>query len=101
MARKPATRKATSVALPEVLDIKAAAPLAEQLLTLRGGPVKVDASKVTRLGGQCLQVLLSAAATWKVDDTPFDLDTPSDAFLSGLELLGLSPEHISDKGSLA
>lgn len=61
------------VELPEVLDLKAATPLTVEFLTLRGRPVHVDASNVQRLGGQCLQVLLSAAMTWKADKIPFAL----------------------------
>ena len=56
-----------SVALPAVLDIRAAGPLKAELLALRGQPVTLDASAVQRLGGLCLQVLLSARATWAAD----------------------------------
>jgi chemotaxis protein CheX len=76
--------------LPEVLDLKAATPLTVEFLTLRGRPVDVDASHVERLGGLCLQVLLSAAKTWKIDETPFALVNPSSAFSEGLTRLGVS-----------
>src|SRR5208282_6058115 len=78
------------VELPEVLDLKAATPLTVEFLTLRGRPVHVDASNVQRLGGQCLQVLLSAAMTWKADKIPFVLlNLPSD-FNELLARLGVS-----------
>jgi len=49
--------------LPPVLDLNQAAPLKTDLLSLRGRPVVVDAADVERLGGLCLQVLLSARKT--------------------------------------
>ena len=76
--------------LPEVLDIKAATPLTVEFLALRGRPIDVDASRVGRLGGLCLQVLLSAAKTWKIDENPFVLINPSSDFIEGLARLGLS-----------
>lgn len=76
--------------LPEVLDIKAAAPLTVEFLTLRGRSIDIDASRVGRLGGLCLQVLLSAANTWKIDEIPFALINPSREFVEGLARLGIS-----------
>lgn len=78
------------VELPEVLDLKAATPLTVEFLTLRGRPVHVDASNVQRLGGQCLQVLLSAAMTWKADKIPFALVNVSGDLNEGLARLGVS-----------
>ena len=83
-------RPASLLKLPEILDLKAATPLAAEFLALRGRPVHVDAAQVTRLGGLCLQVLLSAAKTWKIDDTPFALVRPSSDFVEGLARLGIS-----------
>ncbi|HTV34131.1 MAG TPA: STAS domain-containing protein [Methylocella sp.] len=76
--------------LPDILDIKAAATLAEELLTLRGKALEIDASRVQRLGGQCLQVLLSASMTWKADGNLFTLTRASSDFLEGLGRLGVS-----------
>ncbi len=55
------------VRLGAVLDIHAAEPLRAQLLSLRGQSVVVDGSGVERLGGLCLQVLISAQKTWAGD----------------------------------
>ncbi len=79
---------AASVRLPARLDLNAAAPLAEQLRGLRGRAVAVDASKVERLGGLCLQVLLSARAAWAADHTAFEVANPSAAFQADLALFG-------------
>lgn len=76
--------------LPDVLDLKAAAPLVGEFLAARGRALNVDASRVQRLGGQCLQVLLSAAKTWKAGEIPFALVNPSSDFIEGLARLGIS-----------
>ena len=79
--------------LSQVLDLNAASPLAQELLTLRGGPVEVDASAVERLGAQCLQVLLSARATWDADGAAFAVVQASDEFTSTVALLGAPIEQ--------
>jgi chemotaxis protein CheX len=84
--------------LPEILDLKAAAPLAAEFLALRGMPVYVDAAQVTRLGGLCLQVLLSAAKTWNLDENPFTLVSPSADFMEGLSRLGVSSAEFACQG---
>jgi chemotaxis protein CheX len=75
--------------LPEVLDIKAAAPLASAFLERRGTEIVVDASRVDKLGGQCLQVLVSASLTWHADEVSFGVVDPSVGFLEALTLFGV------------
>lgn len=75
--------------LPEVLDLTAASPLAQSFLAHRGGELSVDASRVRRVGAQCLQVLVSAMTTWKADGARFSVDNPTEEFLEGCRLLGL------------
>jgi chemotaxis protein CheX len=74
--------------LGQVLDLNAAGPLASELLALRGRDIDVDASAVQRLGAQCLQVLLSARATWDADGAAFAVVSASDEFTATLALLG-------------
>ena len=74
--------------LGPVLDLKAATPLQAALLARRGHAVEIDASEVQRLGGLCLQVLLSAHKTWADDGAPFGLAPRSDAFNEALKLFG-------------
>ena len=76
------------VRLGPVLDLNAAGPLAAELLALRGADVEVDASAVGRLGAQCLQVLLSARATWAEDGFAFAIVAASPELMAVLELLG-------------
>jgi chemotaxis protein CheX len=80
-----------TIALPEVLDLKAAAPLHAQLSGLRGQPVVLDASRVQRLGGLCLQVLLAAEAAWSSDDQDFSLAQPTPEFDAGWTLFAAPP----------
>jgi chemotaxis protein CheX len=85
-AKKTAKKR---LKLPEVLDLAAAAPLAKSFLSRRGAELAVDASRVRRLGAQCLQVLLAAAATWKADGVRLCLEKPTAEFLEGGRLLGV------------
>ena len=56
-----------SLLLPAVLDLAQAETLKSALLPMRGQSVTIDASRVERLGGLCLQVLISAQQTWARD----------------------------------
>jgi chemotaxis protein CheX len=89
---KPPRRRAPSappsIPLLAVLDLRAAAPLAAELLGRRGKSVVVDGSAVERLGGQCLQVLLAGRATWRADGHAFQIVDPSAAFSDALAALG-------------
>lgn len=79
-----------SILLPETLDLAAATGLAKSLLEARGADLKIDGSQVRRLGGQCAQVLVSAAKTWQHDRVELNIVEASAEFQAGLRLLGLS-----------
>lgn len=79
---------ASRLQLIENLDLKAAAPLQSELLSVRHTPLNVDASNVQRLGGLCLQVLMAAQATWAADSVSFSISSPSPAFQEALSLFG-------------
>jgi len=81
-----------TLVLPDVLDIKAAISLAEDILSLRGAEIIIDASHVARLGGQSLQILLSAMTTWQADGVSIEFARPSASFVEGLTLFGIAPE---------
>jgi chemotaxis protein CheX len=74
--------------LEPVLDLGAAERLHARLVGLRGGPIEIDASQVERLGGLCLQVLLSAQQTWAADGHSVRLSHPSPAFDDAWALFG-------------
>jgi chemotaxis protein CheX len=84
---------ARSLQLPEILDLRAAGPLSAEFLAHRGNHVAVDASRVQRVGAQCVQVLLSAVATWAHDGHNFEVVKPSAEFGDGIALLGFSPSQ--------
>ena len=75
--------------LDSVLDLRAAKPLAEAFLNVKGADIVVDASKVERIGAQCAQVLLSAMKTWEADHHTLSFIDESEAFREGAALLGL------------
>lgn len=76
------------VELPALLDLAAAQPLRAELLALRGRPLVIEASSVTRLGGLCLQVLMSARQTWRRDGIAFGLSGTSRAMTDQLNAFG-------------
>ncbi len=76
--------------LAPALDAGAAAPLRDALLERRGVALGLDGSNVERIGGLCLQVLLSAAEAWAFDRTSFGIVNASEALLQGLERMGAS-----------
>ena len=86
--KRPSRRRPASAALPAVLDLNAAGPLASQLLARRGSPLIVDGSAVERMGAQCLQVLLAARKTWESDGQAFELIAPSTALITALAAFG-------------
>ncbi len=87
MSRAP-RRRAASTVLPPILDLRAAPPLAADLLARRGKPLAVDGAAVERLGGQCLQVLLAGRTTWLADGHPFHIIGPSAALAEALAAMG-------------
>lgn len=87
---------AETVELPAQLGLKEAGELRQQLLSLRGRMVDLDASKVERFGGVAFQVLLSARATWRQDGQRFRLVETSDAMGRALAMLGAQSFNTSD-----
>jgi chemotaxis protein CheX len=86
-----------SIALPPILDLNAASLLAVEFLGRRGEAVSVDASRVERIGGQCLQVLLSVVKTWKADAVPLAIVGASLGFTEGVRRLGVAPAEFTDE----
>lgn len=74
--------------LPESLDVNAAEQLKADFLARRGAPLALDASRVERLGGLCLQVILSAAATWADDGQAFSIADVSPSFEDSARAMG-------------
>ena len=77
--------------LPSVLDLKVASSLREQFVGRRGAALRVDASRVERLGGLCLQILIAARTAWAEDRQDFMLDDVSSELTAVLGTFGLTP----------
>ncbi|WP_426024383.1 STAS domain-containing protein [Brevundimonas sp. PWP3-1b1] len=85
--------------LAEVLDLNAAEPLKAELLALRGHDLTLDASAVERLGGLCLQILMSARKTWAADGVNLSLGSASQYWTEQWAALG-APDF-NTEGALA
>jgi chemotaxis protein CheX len=84
--------------LTEILDLKAAAPLKADLLAAKGSSVQLDASRVQRLGGLCLQVLLCARRSCTTDGKMLRVIDPSTDFVDGLALFGVASLNAESSG---
>ncbi|MFT4953961.1 MAG: chemotaxis protein CheX [Brevundimonas sp.] len=89
----------TALALPAVLDIRAAAPLRDDLLARRGSDIVLDGGEVERVGGLCLQVLISAKKTWDADGKGFALNPASTALNEQLAAYGCADLNIDPVGA--
>lgn len=92
-----ATDNPVFLTLAPVLDLNAAVALRDEILAARGMPLAVDASRVERLGAQCLQVLLSARGTWQRENREFAVEGPSAAFSASAALLGFNADLLPAK----
>lgn len=81
--------QATHIKLAAALDFRAAGPLRDQFLAQRGKPIEVDGADVQRIGGQCIQVLMSAQRTWTQDGVDFALANASPEMLRALGHVGM------------
>jgi chemotaxis protein CheX len=95
MAGKKAVKG--SLKLVSVLDLNEASVLHGQLTNMRGSDVQIDASGVERLGVQCVQVLMAAAAAWEEDKKTFVFEKVSDAFRKTMQLIGINIENLLAK----
>ncbi len=90
-----------TVSLVPILDLQAAEPLRAELMSLRGRAVDIDASQVTRLGGLCLQVLMSARKIWSEDRVALTVNQPSLAFSEQLTAFGEPELQCEPEGGLS
>ena len=88
------------VRLADVLDRAEAAHLLASLIERRGQELTLDASGVRRIGGQCLQILMSTAATWSSDAVAFAVVDASQEFIAGVELFGIDPMRLSPRDKM-
>lgn len=86
------TDDAIQLKLAATMDLRAAEPLLQSLqegLGMGGSKMVVDASAVDRLSTPCVQVLIAGLQHMEQNGTPFVIKSPSDAFVSAFDDLGL------------
>ena len=85
------TDDAVQLGLVASMDLRAAEPLLHSLheILSQNGKVVIDAAAVDRLSTPCVQILLSAAQHMEQHGIPFVIKSPSDAFVSAFDDLGL------------
>ena len=83
------------VRLRPVLNVTSAMATARQFLELRGRNIRVDASQVQHLGGQTVQILLSACRSWAEDGNAFAIAECSEKFIDDLKLFGFAPHQFT------
>lgn len=79
----------TALPLPAKLDLAQAATLAKAIRAESGGDLALDASGVTLLGGLGLQILASAAQSWRTSGHRLTISPRSEAFDEALAIFGV------------
>lgn len=86
---------AQTLLLPGRLDSTTLAGVLSSLLDRRGADLDLDGSMVDRVGGQGLQLLISAFRTWASDGRVLQLTDPSSSLVTAAERLGLPLETLN------
>lgn len=84
----------TAIALPAKLDLSTISALATDLRAAQGGALELDASAVTQLGGLGVQLLGSAARTWREAGHSLTIHPRSDSFDEALTIFGVALEDL-------
>ena len=85
--------------LPDRIRLDEDAALLSFLRENRAGPVRLAAGKLRTLDARTLQVLLSAARSWRAAGLPLLLDDVHVAVEQSLRMLGVGPEMLDWKGA--
>lgn len=78
------------------LTVTQAAGLHSALMARAGQDVTVDMAEVTQLGALCLQVLISAAKSFRTAGAALHLANVPDKVLAQMTVMGMSPETIAE-----
>ena len=89
----------TAVRLPAARISSTAGTLRDDLLALRGSDIVLDGGEVERIGGLCLQVLISAKKTWDADGKGFNLNPASTALNEQLAAYGCADLNTDPVGA--
>ena len=84
----------SEVTLDAKLASTAAPGLFAQLKELRQQTVVLNASEVEQIGVLCIQIIMSASKTWADEGHSFEVIEPSEAFLSTLDVVGVTAQEL-------
>lgn len=99
MTEQSGTDAATTIELPPRLDVGSCKALRDSVEEARDTPIALNAAGVEFVGGAGVELLLSAQAEWQAKGLDFQLTDHSDAFLKGLEQLGLTQSLLTEKAT--
>lgn len=86
------------VDLPERLDSNSAQDIYVQIDAHKDKNIELNGQQVTKIGGLCLQVLISAKDEWARNSLSFQFQSPSEALSEFLSKIGrddlMTPEAV-------
>jgi anti-anti-sigma regulatory factor len=86
------------ITLDAKLASKAAPDLHSQIKEHRQDTIVLDASKVEQIGVLAMQIITSAAQTWRSENRGFEVVDPSPAFCTAARELGLDLALLGAEG---
>ena len=94
--KKPRKSRAKKheIQLPARLDYGVFETLRSEISARRGGPLRLVADKVEYLSAAAAELLIVTWMSWKDSGHDMAIAAPSENFVSGLEMLGISPFEI-------
>ncbi|MBD3787929.1 MAG: STAS domain-containing protein [Sphingomonadales bacterium] len=87
----------TPLPLPPRLDLSQVGALTNAIRARAGAGLVLDAGEVTHLGGLGLQVLLSAAQSWRAAGQSLSINPRSEAFDEALTLFGVGLDAVQSQ----
>lgn len=90
----PASEKSSKLQLPPRMAVQNATELLDELKSLQGQDVDLEASSVMAVSTPCLQVLLAAGKHWRDNGHQLRIIDPSTDFLIALDHLGISRDAL-------
>lgn len=85
----------TSLPLPERIDMATAADLQTALMGHAGADLTLEAAGTRQISTPAIQVLISAATTWRANGNVLTIEDPSPQMVEQLAFGGLTLDHIS------
>ncbi|MFU8883087.1 MAG: hypothetical protein ACNA7Q_12030 [Rhodobacterales bacterium] len=83
--------------LPEVLNRSNVKEISEQILTMTGSALKVDASSLRVLSAIGLEMIIASKNQWQMDGYPFEVTNWPQDILTELSTIGFDPSSTNFK----